>query len=902
MAEPRMTNRRGDIAPTAADVLMADGKVAIIRTLRPTDRDALQALHDHVSDDAFRLRFFAIGRAVGDTYVEHLFTSDGDTTVCLVVCIQDQIVATATAEGLDATSAEIAFLVADDVSGLGLGSLLVEHLAAHCREVGIRHLVAEVLWENHGMLQVFHDAGFTLTRLDEGATVRVDLTTTLTHAATAAADLRESHAEARSLAPILYPRHVAVAGVRRDGTGTGQAVLTSIQEGGFTGRVDLVHPSAGSLGGLATHSSFVDIDGEIDLAIIAVPADLVREVLRDAIEARVHGVVVISSGFSELGPQGRELQRELVRMARESGVRIVGPNCLGILANDPEVRLNATFSRVEPPRGGLAMASQSGGVGIAMLELATELGLGVHTFISLGNKADVSGNDLLSAWLDDPKVTAAALYLESFGNAPKFARIARRFARRKPLLAVVGGRSTGGQRAGKSHTAAAASPTAGVGALFAQAGVITCRGAEDMAETALLLQSQPEPNGPRVAILSNAGGMGVLAADAADSNGLVVPEFSAALRRTIADHVSGTVGLENPVDIGAGGSPGDLEACIEAVLSSGEVDTVLVILVATAMTSTVPMLAGLSAARARHPECSVLLTTMGIVPPPEAIPGVTRFRTYEGALEALGRSVARVAWLAQPAGAVLVHDEDRADLARSQAKSILASAEAGSWLNAPQTSTLLDPYGLDQTGEVVADVDHGVRVADALGYPVALKVADPTVQHKTDRGLVRVGVTSAAGVSAAIVDFGRELERSDVPILIQPMVSGVEVALGVVNDPSFGPMIRVAAGGTATNLLGDQTFLLPPVTSLAAESALRGLRMWPLLNGYRGALPCAVDALVDRIVSLAVLAEDLPELMELDLNPVMVTTHDAVVVDAKVRLGPPTRLRTDSPRQLAINA
>ncbi len=888
-----------DAPPSAADVLMADGRVAVIRALDPGDRDGLQALHDHVSDDAFQMRFFAVGRAVGNAYVEHLFTSPG-AAVCLVASIRGQIVATATAERLDPTSAEIALLVADDLRGLGLGSLLIEHLAAYSREVGIRHLVAEVLAENQAMLRVFRDAGFALTQKSEGSTIRVDLVTAMSPGVADAADLREAQAEASSLAPILYPRHVAVVGVRRDGSGTGHAVLQSIRGGGFTGRLDVIHPTADSVGGVRTHASFGGVDGQVDLAIIAVPAEQVCAALRDAIAAHVRGVVVISSGFSELGAHGQDLQREMVRMARDSGVRIIGPNCLGILANDPEIRLNATFSRVQPRSGGLAIASQSGGVGIALLDSATELGLGVHTFISLGNKADVSGNDLLSAWLNDPKVTSAVLYLESFGNAGKFARIARRFAQRKPLLAVVGGRSSSGQRAGQSHTAAAATPAVGVDALFAQTGVIACCGAEDMAETALLLDSQPSPRGPRVAILSNAGGMGVLAADVADTHGLVVPEFSDALRRTMSEHVSGTVGLQNPVDVGAAGSPDDLGACVEAVLCSDEVDAVLVVLVATAMTSSAAMLAVLADVRGRCAETPVLLVTMGIVPPPAPVTGVTRFRTYEGALEALGRAAARAAWLARPAELPATHDEDRARLARSHAQSFLAAAEHGSWLTAPQTADLLAPYGLDQSGMVVADGAHGVSAAEVLGYPVALKVADPEVQHKTDRGLVRTAVNSAEALSATMIDFQRELGRSDVPVLVQPMVSGVELALGVVNDPSFGPMIRIAAGGIATNLLEDQTFLLPPVSARSAEDALRGLRMWPLLDGYRGAAPAAVDGLVAHVVALAALAEDLPELAELDLNPVIVTPESAVIVDAKVRLAGQDVRRADMPRQLAI--
>lgn len=888
-----------DLGPSPADVLMSDGQVAVIRLLRNSDRDGLQALHDQVSEDAFRLRFFTVGRASGTAYVDHLFNSTPAEVICLVASLHDEIVAAATAERLGPDEAEIAFLVADDERGLGLGSLLVEHLSAHSRDSGVRHLVAEVLRENHAMLGVFRDAGFAASRTNEGGLVRVDLHTEMSSAAIAAADQREARAETRSLAPILYPRHVAVVGVRRDGSGVGHAVLTSILDGGFTGRLDIVHPRACSVEGITAHRSFTDIPGEVDLAIIAVPAAQVLAVVHDAIAAQVRGVVVISSGFGELGVEGMEIQRTLIRTARDNGIRIIGPNCLGVLVNDPAIHLNATFTHARPPCGGLAIASQSGGVGIALLDIATELGLGVHTFVSLGNKADVSGNDLLSAWRDDPQVTAAALYLESFGNAAKFARLAHEFARRKPLLAVVGGRSSGGQRAGRSHTAAAASPAVGVDALFAQAGVIACHSAEDMAETALLLATQPLPAGRRLAILSNAGGIGVLAADSADRQGLTVPTFSGDLQRSITDHVSGTVGLTNPVDLGAAGSPADLEACLNAVLSSEEVDALLVVLVNTALAPPQPLLSALADARARHPGLPLLLATMGEDHlDPENLPGITRFRTYDRALEALGRAAARRAWLMAPQDETGRPDIDRGRAARTLALSVLADQGSDHWLSAAQTKDLLAPYGLDQVGEVAEDSVHACAIAAEIGYPVALKVADPKVQHKTDRHLVRVGINSTQAMAAAIGDFARELERPQVTVLVQPMVAGVELALGVVSDPSFGPMIRIAAGGIATNILADQAFLLPPVTVRAAEEAIRGLRMWPLLDGFRGAEPGAVDSLVRCLVSLAQLSSDVPELSEVDLNPVIVTPDAAVIVDAKVRLGRNSIQRAGIPRQL----
>ena len=523
--------------PGPADVVLADGRLGVIRRVTPADGPALHALHDEVSDDALRMRFFNVSRPAAHSYVDHVLTHP-ETTLALVAEVDGHLEGFATAELVGAGTAdtetvdtiEIALLVSDAHHGQGLGTLLLEHLFALARDRGVRRVEAEVLVENHPMLEVLAHAGFGFTQHPDRGVVSLNLNTTSTPAVQSAADRREFQAQSRSLAPLLAPRSVAVAGVRSDGTGVGAAILRSIASNGYAGRVVVVHPRHESVAGVPAYPSFRDVPHPVDLAVIAVPAESTASALEDAAAADVRAAVVISSGFGELGPQGKILQRELSVLARTRGIRLVGPNCLGVLANDPAIRLNATFNAQQPPLpGGLAIASQSGGVGIVLLDRARELGLGVRSFVSLGNTADVSGNDLLAAWFDDPGVSAAALYLESFGNARKFARFARRFSERKPLLAVVGGRSTSGRRGGVSHTAAAASSDVAIEALFAQSGVIGCVDTDDLAEAALLLTEQPLPAGPRLGVLSNAGGMGILVADAAEACHLVVPEFTTAL-------------------------------------------------------------------------------------------------------------------------------------------------------------------------------------------------------------------------------------------------------------------------------------------------------------------------------------------------------------------------------------
>ncbi|HSV37896.1 MAG TPA: GNAT family N-acetyltransferase [Nocardioidaceae bacterium] len=890
------------LSPAPADVLLADGRVAVIRPLLPSDACALMGLHDGVADTSLRMRFFSVSRKAAHDYVDHLMQGTEDTVLSLLAVVQDRVLAQATAERTAPDTAEIAFLVADEARGQGLGSLLLEHLAAACRDRGVTTFVAEVLSENDAMLRVFLDAGFSTTRTSSDGVVELQISTAATSRAIRAADDRECRSEARSLQPLLYPQSVALIGVRREGGGIGNAVLGSILAGGFTGRLHLVHPTATEISGVPAYSSLTLVPEHVDVAVIAVPALRVIETLRDAAAAGASSAVVITSGFGELGPKGTALQKEILSLARQHGMRLVGPNCLGLLSNDPAIRLNATFTRAMPRAGGLAIASQSGGVGITMLDLAQDLGLGVHSFVSLGNKADVSGNDLLAAWYDDPNVTVAALYLESFGNAPKFARIARRFAQRKPLLAVVGGRSAGGGRGGASHTAAAAAPAVGVDALFAQAGVIACRSAESMAKAALFLTEQPLPRGSRVGIISNAGGIGVLAADAAEVLGLVVPELSVQLRAKLGKLVQGTAGTSNPIDLGAGADATHLTEVAGATLASDEVDALVVALVATNVTDPQPLVSALAQLRAGYPDIPVTLVAMGGLTLPESgVPGVTVYRSTDDALDALALAGRYADWLRLPSEEPSPGDDARASAAQATAHDALATARSqDGWLAADEVAELLSPYGLLPVGELA---DNPLAAADAaaqIGFPVAVKVADETVVHKTDRGLVRIGLRSAPEVIAAVRAFAKELDREDVPVLVQPVVTGVEIALGVVRDPGFGPLVMVAAGGIATGVWNDRIFLLPPVTPLDASRALRSLRIWPLLNGYRGSDRVDLDDLEHLICSLGQLASDVTEIAELDLNPVMATPKGAVLVDVKVRLAAGRRVDDGVPRQLRM--
>jgi acyl-CoA synthetase (NDP forming)/GNAT superfamily N-acetyltransferase len=879
-----------------AEVLLADGSIAVVRPLRPDDGPALHELHEGVSDESLRLRFFTVARGTAHTYVDHVLA--GGKTMALVAEHRGRLVGLATAEPLNEHRCEIAFLVADTARGLGVGTLLLEHLAAMALVRGFTEFEADVLAENHAMLAVFADAGFSLTRTLDQGTVVLSFGTTLTDEVIERADEREFRAESRSLVPLLRPWSVAVVGVRSDGTGIGATVLHSIKAGGFQGAVAAVHPRATSLAGVRAYPSLAEVPGLVDLVVVCVPATAVNQVLLDAAAAGVRAAVIVSSGFGELGEEGARLQHELSATARAHDIRLVGPNCLGLLINDPEIRLNATFHDAVPPAGGLAVASQSGGVGIVLMDLARKLDLGVHTFVSLGNKGDVSSNDLLAAWYDDPDVTAAALYLESFGNAAKFARFARRFAERKPLLAVVGGRSAGGSRAGASHTAAAATPGVGVDALFTQTGVIGCRDAEDLARTAVLLTEQLLPHGRRLAILSNAGGMGVLAADAAEEVGLEVPTFSPALQAQLATLVHGTTGTSNPVDAGAGVAPAELGAMLDAVLASGEADSVLVVPVGTGVTDGTATMAELARVRAQFPEVPVVAVPLGGLPPAvKTEHPITTYATTASAVRALGRAVRYAEWLAVERSAPAHSAPEAVVRVRAQVRQQLSDHPGGRWLTPGEAAALFASYGISLLGETAGSAGEAVQAASRLGFPVAMKVADPDVVHKTDRGLVRIGLRSQAEIRDAYRAFARELGHPT-DVLVQPMVSGAEVALGVVRDPALGALVMVAAGGVATDVWDDRAFLVPPIARSDAQRAVRSLRVWPLLDGFRGAPRGDVAGLESMIEALGRLAVDVPEVAELDLNPVLVGPGGCVVVDAKVRLADPVGPDSAAPRQL----
>ncbi|GAA3114008.1 acyl-CoA synthetase (NDP forming)/GNAT superfamily N-acetyltransferase [Kribbella aluminosa] len=871
------------------DVLASDGAVVGIRPLREDDEPALEAMNQRVSDRSIYLRFFGISRASADEQTHHLVRIH-DGHVALVAEYGGQLVGVASYEPLRTGEAEMAFLVEDSVHGRGIGTLLLEQLAAVARENGVRRLRADTLVENAGMLRVFAGSGFDQVRSMDSGVVELVLDTAYRPSTLERMADRERGAEDRSLQRLFSPRAVAVVSAGRTPGGIGHEVLRNIVKGNFTGCVYAVNPHAEQVAEVPSYPSVVDVPGVVDLAVIAVPAEHVRQVLSECGSKGVRGAVVLTAGFSEAGTAGPELQRDILEIARRHSIRLIGPNCLGLVNTDSEVRLNATFAEVAPTPGSLAIAAQSGAVGLAVLDQAARTGLGISEFVSLGDKLDVSGNDLLLHWWGDPRTTVIGLYLESFGNPRKFGGLARLVGRTKPILVVKGGRSAGGRRPGASHTAATTTPETAVDALFTQSGVLRMETVEELVETARVLAVRPLPRGRRIAVVGNAGGAGVLAADAAGRLGLELPELSEAIQRELA--AVDAVGCGNPVDLGAAASPKSLARALKVIVDSGEVDAVLVCCAAT-RPGRVEDIYDAIAGSAVEADLPIVVNCVGA---PRLAPEVVLadgrrlpvFPFPENAVRAMTRAVRYAEWRSRPQGVVPELPRVDAVGTRAVVRRFLEHKPHGGWLESLYVGRLLQCAGVPAIPVLAASGrSEAIAAAESVGYPVAVKTAASGVLRKTDIGGVRVGLANSVLLATAYDEI--TAAAGDPQVVVQAMApSGTELVIGVVRDHLFGPMLMAGSGGILTDLLADRQWRGLPLTDLDATDMVHALRCAPLLAGYRGAQAADREAVLDVIHRIAWLAELVPELAELDINPLIAGPSGAFAVDARMRLTPTT--------------
>ncbi|WP_326728275.1 GNAT family N-acetyltransferase [Streptomyces phaeochromogenes] len=930
-----------------ADVVLRDGGTARIRPITADDADRLVSFYEQVSDESKYYRFFAPYPRLSAKDVHRFTHHDFVDRVGLAATVGGEFIATVrydriNADGLPASSpadeAEVAFLVQDAHQGRGVASALLEHIAAVARERDIRRFAAEVLPANNKMIKVFTDAGYQQKRHFEDGVVRLEFDLEPTDRSLAVQRAREQRAEGRSVSRLLAPGSVAVIGAGRTPGGVGRSVLDNLREAGFTGRLYAVNGALQEkeLVGVPAYSSVRDIPEPVDLAVVAVRAERVPEVVAECGEHGVQGLVVVSAGYAESGPEGRERQRELVRQARTYGMRIIGPNAFGVINTSPEVRLNASLAPEMPRAGRIGLFAQSGAIGIALLSRLHRRGggvtgvTGVSTFISSGNRADVSGNDVLQYWYDDPDTDVALMYLESIGNPRKFTRLARRTAAAKPLVVVQGARHGGAAPQGHAVRATRL-PHATVSALLRQAGVIRVDTITELVDAGLLLARQPLPMGPRVAILGNSESLGLLTYDACLAEGLrplppvdlttaaSAEDFRAALTHALADDGCDAVAV---TAIPAVGETSTADAALAEALRSASAAApdkpVLVVHVElgglaealSAAAGTAPQAArpALPFAGSNHPiRPADRPPTVAEVPEAEADSRlIPAYPAAERAVRALAEAVRYGQWRREAAdpGRVPEYEDIDEKGAAEQIDRLLGDGGMGGLTLGPDdTCALLGRYGIDVRRALPAPTpDEAVAAAERLGYPVALKTTAPHLRHRADLGGVRLDLADEEQLRRAYAEltslFGTPEELRPVVQAMAPR--GVDTVVRAVIDPAAGAVLSFGLAGAPSELLGDTAHRLIPVTDRDAASLVRSIRTAPLLFGWRGSAPADVVALEELLLRLSRLVDDHPEVVSVSLEPVVVAPHGLSALGASVRLAPPPARDDLGPRTLPV--
>jgi acetyl coenzyme A synthetase (ADP forming)-like protein len=891
-----------DLRDYAVEEILRDGGSIHVRAIRPDDRERLAEHFHRLSERSVRFRFMGMKRELSEGDLDYFTRPDFVRHIGLVATLREggaeRIIGVGryVADDEDPV-AEVAFAVADEHQGRGIGTLLLEHLLRVARERGITEFRADVLGDNNQMLDVFRHSRLRVGRATDAGVIHLSFPIAETEESRMAADARARQAAAESVRALLCPRSVALVGAStRPGT-IGAALLTNLLAAGFHGPIYPVHPQAREIQSLRAYPRIGAIGQPVDLAVIAVPAAAVEGVVEECAAAGVRGLVVISSGFAEASDDGRAIQQRLTALVRGSGMRMVGPNCLGVLNTDPAVSLNATFAPYWPPAGSVGMLSQSGALGIAVLDQVRALDLGISTFVAVGNKADVSSNDLLCYWADDPRTSVIVLYLESFGNPRKFARIAPEVARHKPIVAVKSGRSAAGTRAASSHSAALASLDIAVDALFEQAGVIRTATLQELFDVASLLVTQPVPAGPRVGVVTNAGGPGILFADACEAHGLALPELAPATIAVLRALLPPQASFGNPIDLLASATPEQYAQAVEAVGADPSVDALVAIYVPPMVTApeeiATAIARGAATVPAEKPVLTVFLSSLG-APAELGTGGRGRVPAYlfpENAALALAAAERYGRWRRRPQGTLLELDRFAESAVRAVIDRVLAGGDEARWLGPDDLAMVLRAAGINFAhGESVAPVE-AEATAERLGFPLVAKAVAPGLLHKSDVGGVVLGLESPAAVGRAVATL-RERMRAigaslDAVFLQREVRGGVDALVGVTTDATFGPLLVCGLGGVLVELVRDVAFRLPPVSDLDAREMLSRLRASRLLDGYRGMPPGDREALVALITRVSALVEVVPEIRELDLNPVKVLEpgRGVIVVDARMRVG-----------------
>jgi len=863
-----------------ADVVLATGGTVHIRPILPDDGPLIYAFHARQSPESIYFRYFTAHPTLSEREVEQLTHVDYEDRMAFVALRDDVMVGVARYDRWPARSeADVAFFVDEAYRGRGVATLLLEYLAAAAREVGISAFTATVLPSNRRMVSVFRQAGFDATSSFEEGVVEVRLDLRPTPEAAAAIEARANRAEARSVRLLLEPRSVAVVGASRDRGSVGHEVLRNLLHHEFAGPIYPVNRAVDHVAGVRAVAALEEIDGPVDLAVIAVPAAEVPQVVEDCGRKEVPAVIVLSAGFAESGPEGEKLSQATLAAARRFGIRLLGPNCLGVINTDPQVRLHATFATPQPRPGSVALLSESGTIGGVVLDHMAAVGIGISSFAAIGNRVDVSANDLLQYWAADPRTEIVLLNLESFGNPRKFSRIARELSRTKPVVAVKSGLSA---RAYPDDPGSGDDlPVATVDALLRQTGIIRLDTLTQLIDVARVLAAVPElPHGPRVAVVGNAGGSLVTAADACVAAGLTLADPDPAIHQDLG--VGPTKLRHNPLDLGFQASAADLERVLRALLADDGVDSVLVVCAPSPGNRTAALEHAIRSARAAVSGTPVVASIFG---PHPAVVGeadiVTPvFAFPDAAAYALGQVTRYAAWRAEPEGDFVRPDRVMPAYVRGTVAAAVDAHGMG-WLPADATAEVLASVGLAPIpSRLVEDADAAVAAAHELGYPVALKALSRDDMAKSEAAGLALDIYGDDDLRATCARLVAARGDAAFPAVLQTMVPpGVDVAVVVTEHPLVGPVLTLGAGGVALPVAASQVQVLP-LTDRDAERCVAASPVAHLLDADGRAL------LEDLLLRVGALVEAAPEVEALALNPVIISAHGAAIADALISVAP----------------
>lgn len=864
---------------------LKDGSVVHVRPVREEDYGALKDLYLSLSEESLQMRFSYSPTEEEVCSIVESFMKCDDRQFGILAVFGDRILGHAVYRKTGEETADVGFVVREEFHGKGVGTILLGAIAEIAEKKGIKVFEGDVRADNYKILEVFRDSGFPVEITPLEGKIRVRMSTSVTEGVLEYFEKREKISTFNALKNFFNPESVAVIGASREVEKVGGRTFYNLLTYRFNGVVYPVNRHAKAIMGVRAYPSISDVPDSVDLAVISVPVKYALEVAEECGKKGVKALLVLTAGFAEVGGEGVERQKKLVEICRKYGMRLIGPNCMGIINTSPETRLLATFAPTPPQEGSIAFASQSGAVGLALMDKINNYGLGLSYFVSLGNVADITSNDLIEFWGEDERTKLIMLYHESISNPRKFARLAKRVSKKKPILAIASGVTPAGAKAVASHTGSIISSSGiAVDALFKQTGIIRASSIDELFSISAFLLHQPLPKGRRVCIVTNGGGLGAITSDWCDQVGLEVvdlkPETKEKLRKILPEIAS----VRNPVDMTASADIRSYEETLKIVAEDENVDAIINIFVAAVSEEKSEEVerAVIKAAKFANslgkPVVYIYISSDskdGVIGDDVKVPVYVFPNT---AAKVLGKVVEYAKWRERKDEPLPTFEIDRA-----KAASIIASAMSREeWLNPAEAFELLRCFGISfPEYEYVKTPEEVYEAAKKLGK-VALKAHSQKLVHKTEKGAVKVNLTPEEAKKEAerMLETIGEVEG----FLVQKMSSGVEMFIGVAEDPAFGPLITCGAGGVFVELMRDVAVRVTPITRQDAIDMVRELRAYRLLEGYRGGEKANIDAFVDTILRVSAIIEEFPEILEMDCNPVMVNSHGAEVVDVKIRI------------------